>query len=172
MQFLYSHRRDEKEAIFFSVENGQTTTIAKGSLCAWDLTDNSAVAGILANTRGVRVIVYPTAEAGDVADGLSRKAGFAHTDMEGTAANTRGTQSYLIQVYGFRDDVLADTDANSNILAGGVIIPSGDAAGKVEGPQTEGTITVEGLAKCVGISCQVVAINTTATIQAIVNTLR
>lgn len=178
MQFQYSHRRDEKEAIFFSVENGAaevtpgTPPILKGQLCAWDITDNTAVSGITANTRGTRVILYPTAEAGDVADGLCRKAGFAHTDMAGTPANTRGSQSYLIQVYGWRNDITANTDAGTNILAGGIIVPAGDAAGAVDGPTTEGTPLVNEIVKTVGISMQAVAVNTTVVIEAIVNCLR
>jgi hypothetical protein len=172
MQFQYSHRRDEKEAIFFSVENGQTTTIAKGSLCVWDLTDNSAISGITANTRATRVIICPTAEAGDATAGLVRKAGFAHTAMDGTPANTRGTQSYLIQVYGWRNDLVADTDAASNIIAGGLLVPSGDAAGAVEGPQDVTSPTVAELSKIVGMAFDVTAINTTATIEGIVNCLR
>jgi hypothetical protein len=172
MQFQYSHRRDEKEAIFFSAENGQTAAIPKGSFCVWDITDNSAVSGITANTRGTRVIICPTAEAGDATAGVVRKAGFAHTAMDGTPANTRGTQSYLIQVYGWRNDVIVDTDAASNIIAGGLIVPSGDAAGAVEGPQDVTSPTVAELSKIVGTAMDAVAINNVGTIEAIVNCLR
>lgn len=171
MQFQYSHDRDSKEKIFFSVTNGQTTAIAKGSFCVWDFTDNSAVAGILTNTRGIRVIIGPVAECGDATSGVVRKAGFAHTEMEGTTANTRETRSYLIQVYGYRDDITANTDGASNILQGGLIVPSGDAAGAVEGPQDVTSPTVAELSKIVGFSYDAVAINTTVTIQAHINCL-
>lgn len=164
MQFQYVHDKDSKEAGFISVECGQTADITKGSLCAWDLTDNAAVAGILANTFGLRVIVYPTAGAGDATDGVVRPAGFANTAIIGTAANTRGTVPYLLQVWGHRNDVTANTDAASNILAGGLIVPSGDAAGAVEGPQDVTSPTVAEISKIVGMSYEAVAINTTATI--------
>jgi hypothetical protein len=172
MQFQYSHRRDEKEAIFFSVENGQTTTIVKGSLCAWDMT-NPTVGGVSINTRGTRVVVYPTGESAIVVDGLRRQAGFAHTDMEGTAASTLGTQSYLIQVYGWRNDLRANTTTgSSDIIAGGYIVPSTDAAGTVCGPLTSATPSLTETAKCVGTSCQVVATPIVQAFEGIVNTLR
>lgn len=179
MQFQYQHDRNSKEAIFFSVENAVTQvtpdvpTILKGQLTAWDVTDYTGTAGILANTRGLRVIVYPAAEAGDAVDGLKRQAGFATTDMLGpVTANSRNSQMYLIQVYGFCNFVLADTDAASDIIAGGGLVPSGDAAGKVEGYQISTAPTVNELNKTVGMAFAVTAVNTTATIEAIVNTLR
>jgi hypothetical protein len=170
MQFSKPHDVRSKDIVWASVESGQATSIAKGSLCAWDFTDNAAVSGIEMNTRGLRVIIYPVADAGDAATGVVRVAGFAHTAFDAVAANTRGVP-VLIQVYGFRDDITANTDAASNIIQGGLIVPSGDAAGAVEGPQDHTAATGNEVSRAVGISFEAVAINTTATIQAFVRCL-
>lgn len=157
-----------KDFIFAQVENGGTADIAENLLCAWDLTSNIAVAGIMQDTWGLRVVVYPTAEANDVADGLNRKAGIVRSPggMLGVPAGTRG-RAELIQIYG-AGIVKANTDGASNILAGGVIGPSGDEAGAVEGLQVEATLTDTMLSKAVGMSFEVVAINTTVNITAMI----
>jgi hypothetical protein len=157
---LVSGGSGTKEAIFVAVENGSTSAISAGYLCAYDTTDNHAVAGILANTYGLRVVIYPTAEEGAATDGLCRQAGIAHTDIPAGVAGARNG-IYLMQVWGPRDDLKANTDANTNILKGGAIVPSGDAAGTLEGLSTETTWTVDTLSKTVGFSFEVVAVNTT-----------
>lgn len=160
MQFTKPTDIRAKDAVFVNVEVGQTTSIAKGLLCAWDFTDNSAVSGIEMNTRGKRVIVYPTAEAGDANSGTNRAAGFANVDMDGTAANTRGIP-YVLQVFGFRDDAVATTDGNSDIIQGGVITPSGSTAGHIEGTQAL-TLTAAEASKVVGSSFTTIAVSQTA----------
>jgi|SRR3990172_86949 len=151
-----------KEAIFALVENGQAAAIAKGLLTVWAHDDNTAAAGILQNTRGMRVIVAPVNDA----DGTCRQAGVAHTAIDANAAfaSTRGP-SFLIQTYGFRDDLQSDTTATTNIILHGAIVPSTDTAGKLMGFATEGTPLVQELTKVVGHSFEVVAINTSVTFQ-------
>ena len=155
-----------KEAEWIGVETAQAADIPKGALCAWDVAaDNSAVAGILQNTWGLRVIVYPTAEAGDVADGKNRVAGVANKLIPGYAGFASGRSPIcLLQIYGHRSDLMADTDGNSNIIVGGIIQPSGDAAGKFEGPQTETAVALPAdVLKVCGFSFEAVAVNTTTT---------
>ena len=153
-----------KEAMWVAVESGQAAAIAKGELCVWDFADYSATAGILQNTRGLRVLVCPTAEAGDNTSGVVRLAGFAHKDIAAfTAFATSRGPIALLQTYGFRSDLTANTDAASNILQGGAIVPSGDAAGAVEGPQDVTSPTVAEVSKMCGFSFVVVAANTTVT---------
>ena len=156
-----------REAVWIQCETAQSADITKGQLCAWDTVDNTAVSGILQNTKGLRVVVCPTAEASDVADGKRRVAGFAHTTIPGFAgfASGRSATNLLLQVYGFRNDVVADTDGASDIVVGGSIGPSGDTPGAVEGSQIT-VPTGNEVLKTVGMSFEAVAINNVVVINA------
>lgn len=164
MGIVHDRTLATKEIAWIAVEVGQTTAIAKNSLCAWDFaTDNSAVAGILQDTKGLRVIIAPAGLA------LFTCAGFAHTAMDGTAANSRG-KIYLLQTYGWRPEVLVDTAAADNdTIVGGLLIPSTDTAGKVQGCSNNAAPTATELANAVGTAASVVAVGATATAGAFVN---
>ena len=154
-----------KDFIFAQVENGQTTTIAKGALCAWDTTDNSAVAGINQNTRGLRIIVNPAPNV------LFNQAGFADIAIPGTPAGTRGAM-FMVQLYGFRNDLEADAAAADNdTIVGGLIIPSVDTAGKVMGCSNNAAPTGTEVAQAVGIALGIVGQGATGTIEGLVGKL-
>ncbi len=149
-----------KEKAFICVENGSTSAIVINALVQWDTTANSAVAGIMQDTLGLRVEVA-SATAATVSGG---SAGFANKAFAATPAGTRGATG-LLQVWGHKAVVLADTAAATDIMLRGPVIPSTDAAGKIMGVTTSGGALAPTALECtriVGIGLAVVAASTTA----------
>lgn len=165
------HDGSATDAVFCHVETGQAADIAAGSLCAWDITDNSAAA--VGETRGYRVIVFPIAEA-DQAVSTPRMAGFAKTVITGNSSGSLSTTRMppaLIQVYGYMDGVLAHTPANAvddnPIVAKGLICAGEITAGKVMGPDVAADTLADAIYAC-GWSYEAVADNTAASIKAFI----
>lgn len=102
MQWTKTHAQGVKDKIFLHVINGSTTLLNYGEVCVWDETVNDAVAGILRNTRGERVIGSPT---NTLTNRSLTKAGVVFTaDTDGggplSPANTDTAQVFLLQVWG------------------------------------------------------------------------
>ena len=153
-----------KEAVWIAVENGSTAAISKSMLCCWqDLSlDNTSVSGILQNTKGLRVTIAPAGLA------LFTCAGFAQKDIALTTAGTRGAIA-LLQTYGWRDEVFVDTaGADNDTIIGGLLIPSTDTAGKVQGCSNNAAPTGAEVANAVGSASSVVATNATSTVGAFI----
>lgn len=153
-----------KEKAFIFVESGQTAAIAAGLLCAWDTFDNSAVAGILQNTYGLRIVVCPAGTA------LFHMAGFANKAIPAfTAAASARASTVTLQTKGHRSDLAVDTAAADNdTIIGGLLIPSTDTAGNVQGCSNNAAPSGAEVAQSVGIALAVVAVASTATIDGIV----
>ena len=155
-----------KEGIWIAVELGQSAAIAKGFVCSWDLTtDNTGVAGILQDTRGLRVVVCPASTT------LNVVAGVANKDIAANAAfaSSRSPIS-LLQTYGFRTDIPVTTAAGDfDTVIGGVLTPSSVTAGRAMGCTTAGVPTAGELNTKIGTAAKVVAVNTVDVIAGIIN---
>lgn len=150
------------DRIFAQVENGSTSAIPKGALCVWDLTDNRAISGILADTFGLRVTIAP---AGYTASTAFNKAGVAAAAMPITVAGTRGA-IYPMIVYGPCDYTLVNITAAGDAIPGGLAVVASDAAGYASGAEDQtnfGTITPQEQCKAFGFFRDVIAAPGTAT---------
>ncbi len=112
MRLQYQHDQSAKPAVFCSVEQQDTTeTIALSNIMVWALTDNSAVAGIMANTMGYRVIKMPaTANLMNVA-GIASSLPYKNGTTANLAVAAR-VAPFEIQVYGWCQ-LTVDTANNS-----------------------------------------------------------
>lgn len=142
--------------IFLQVESATTTAIPRGRLCAWDLVDNQAVAGIMRETRGLRIKIHPTVAIGTA--NPNRPAGVTIAEIPANA-NAASSRSALVVIcaYGPMGALAADTSANGNMIAGDPIIMSDTTAGMFNGIETEGAPSADERNKAVGFSYQVVA---------------
>ena len=150
------HDQSDKTKAWAFCENGSAAAIAKGLLCAWDLTDYTGQA-IAANTRGYRVAIFQDTQA---ASDTPVMAGVADKLIPANPApNSNRNPPSLIQIYGFRDDLQAFAPAASTIEAGSAIRPSSDAGsgdGRFMGATDAGTTAADALYSC-GFSYVVIA---------------
>jgi hypothetical protein len=86
----------ERDFVYAQCEAGQVAAIVRGDWVVWSYVNNTAVAGIMQDTRGLRVIHTTTASAGGVA-GCMESAYAGQTD----ALSARVLPPVLCQVYGF-----------------------------------------------------------------------
>lgn len=103
------HGTGTKDKIFAHVESESTSAISRGAVVVWDLTDNSATAGILENTRGLRINTTTTAKIKNV-------AGIMEEATVGTLANNRG-RMYMCQIYGHHDAGLFTSSSSTAPVA-------------------------------------------------------
>lgn len=145
-----------QDGIFHQCEWGSTVAGSRGNLCAWDLVDNTAVTGIMRETRGLRCKIHPILAPTTV--NPSRPCGVLTHDVAAfsTAASARTTMVLLL-AYGPADYLRADTTANGDMVAGGHIIPTGDTAGTFNGPEDNAALQDNERLNSVGFSYQIVA---------------
>lgn len=153
------HDQSDKTKAWAFCENGSAAAIAKGLLCAWDLTDYTGQA-IAANTRGYRVAIFQDTQA---ASDTPVMAGVADKLIPANPApNSNRNPPSLIQIYGFRSDLQANAIATSSIEAGALIRGGDQVAGMFQG-STDTGLTAGDAAKGCGFSFVAVADATTTT---------
>lgn len=159
--------------IFLQGEWASTVAGSRGNICAWDLVDNTAVTGIMRETRGLRVILHPI--LAPTTYNPNRPAGVLTADIAAPAATPASSRSQLVVLlaYGPADYLKADTTATEGFIANSLVLPTGDTAGTFNGPvdntaptdnerlnscgfsyqtvlQATGVTTFKGFVKCMG----------------------
>lgn len=131
------------EAVWAQVEVGQgNAAIPRGSLCQWDNINPLNI-----NTRGLRVVICPTAAS---TDGTTAQAGFAYKAMPARSGD-RGEVGLLL-VYGYMSGVPINNAGCDNALPLAPIMPSGTVAGAVRTHVNNAAPTASDVSKIAGFT--------------------
>jgi len=124
MQWQFPGKNVREVAMFQAEQTDSTSVILRGHWLLWDPTDNTAVAGILDETRGYRVIL--------AAEALSnRVAGCVEVAPAVTGTNLAASQRmppFTIQVYGYHSAAYIKSTAAGCAIGKGLCMSS--TAGK------------------------------------------